>query len=480
MLRIATPFLSQPDPVRGGFNAVQFGLAETLMRLDDDLRPQPWLATSMRPVTPTAWEVRLRKGVTFQDGAPMDAEAVKASLERAVQLSAPAQTLLGLRAVTVRGPLELSLVTDTPTPHLPGLLTEPSTAIVNAVAAAARGGAFTDLPVTTAMFRVERYELDRRLVAVRYDGYWDGPAKVERLEVDVLSDASARFLALQSGQLDVAVDLPPESARQIDGDADLRTVAAAPVATIFAYLNQARAPFDDPRVRQAVAHAVPAAEAVVQTVLRGQGLPAAGMFPPAVLDCRVDRPYRHDPRAARRLLTEAGYVDSDGDGTVERNGRPLELVLLSYPQRPALTPTAEVLQSALAAVGIGVQIRVVEQIDEALGTDSWHAAMYFNNLAATGDPYGSLSRFFHTDGDANAGRYSDPAVDTAVDQLRGLTDRQQRRELACRTARGLARDVAVLPLAHPDHVYGVSKDVEGFDTAHPYFLYFVTNRIGTR
>jgi peptide/nickel transport system substrate-binding protein len=478
MLHVGTPFLSQPDPVRGGFNAVQFGLAETLMRLDTDLQPQPWLATSVQPVTATTWKVVLRKEVTFHDGAPMDAQAVKASLERAVKLSTVAKTLLGLEAVTVQGPLTLSIVTETPTPHLPGLLTEPSTAIVNAAAAEAQGEAFTDKPVTTAMFQVERYELDRKLVAVRYDGYWAGPAKTERLEVSVLPDASARFLALQSGQLDVAVDIQPESVRQIDGDDELRAVAAPPVATIFAYLDQARAPFDDVRVRRALAHAVPASEAVVQTVLRGQGQPAAGIFPPAVLNCSVEQPYQHDPQAARRLLAQAGFADGDGDGVVERDGRPLELVLLSYLQRPALTATAEILQSALAAVGVKVQVRVVEQIDDALGTDSWDAAMYFNNLAATGDPYGSLSRFFRTGGDANAGQYSDPAVDSAIDRLRGLTDRQQRRDLACQTEQELARDVAVLPLAHPNHVYGVGEGVRGFDTAHPYFLYFITEQIG--
>lgn len=477
VLRVGTPFLSQPDPVRGGFNAVQFGLAETLLRLDADLRPQPWLATAVVPRGAGAWAVILREGVTFHDGAPMDAQAVKASLERALELSAAAKTLLQLTAVTVEGPHALLLTTETPTPHLPGLLTEPSTAIVRAAAAETQGEAFTDRPVTTGLYRVERYELDRQLEAVRYDGHWAGPARAERLAVSVLSDATARSLALQSGQLDVAFDLPPESARRIDGDPNLRAVSAAPVSTIFTYLSQARGPFTDPRVRQALAHAVPAREAVVGSVLRGQGRPAEAIFPPAVLDCPVASPYPHDPAAARRLLSAAGYRDTDGDGVLERDGRPLELVLLTYPQRPALTPMAEVIQSALASVGVRVRIRLVEQIDEALERDTWDAAMYFNNLASTGDPHGSLSRFFRTGGDANAGRYSSPAVDRDIDRLRALTDREQRRTLACDIERELARDVAGLPLAHPTYVYGVASRVTGFDTAHPYFLYFMTGEI---
>lgn len=480
VLRVGTPFLSQPDPVRGGFNAVQFGLAETLMRLDTDLQPQPWLAVAVQPRSATVWEVRLRDGVTFHDGAPMDAQAVKASLERAVELSPSARTLLGVTAIIVDGPLTLSITTETPTPSFPGLLTEPSTAIVSATAAAAQGEAFTEKPVTTAMFQVERYQLDRELVAVRYDDYWGGPAETERLVVSVLSDASARFLGLQSGQLDIAVDIQPESVRQIEGDERLRAVAAAPVATIFAYLNQAHAPLNDVRVRQALAHALPRRDAVVQAVLRGQGDPAAGIFPPAVLDCAADQPYADEPELARELLAAAGYRDGDGDGVVERDGRPLELVLLSYPQRPALTPTAEILQSALAAVGVKVEIRVVEQIDEALERNGWDAGMYFSNLASTGDPYGSLSRFFRTGGDANAGRYSSPAVDHDIDRLRTLTGREQRSDLACRVERELIRDVAVLPLAHPDYVYGVGRGVRGFDSAHPYFLYFMTSEIGKR
>jgi peptide/nickel transport system substrate-binding protein len=477
-LRVGTPFLSQPDPARGGFNAVQFGLAETLMRLDTDLQPQPWLATAVQPQSPTMWEVRLREGVTFHDGMPMDAPAVKASLERAVEMSPSARTLLGLKTIRVDGPLTLSIVTEAPTPNFPGLLTEPSTAIVNAASAAAQGEAFTDRPVTTAMFRVERYELDRELVAVRYDGYWGQPPRTERLVVSVLTDASARFLGLQSGQLDVAVDIQPESVGQIQSDDELRTVAAAPIATIFTYLNQAQAPLNDLRVRQALAHALPPRETVVQAVLRGQGEPAAGIFPPTVLDCAADEPYRHDPEAARRLLASAGYRDSDRDGVVERDGQPLRLVLLSYPQRPALTPTAEILQSALAEVGVTVEIRVVEQIDQALERDTWQASMYFNNLAATGDPYGSLSRFFGTGGDANAGRYSNPTVDRDIEQLRTLTQRDQRRDLACQIERELARDVAVLPLAYPEYAYGVGPDVTGFDAAHPYFLYVMTSEIG--
>lgn len=479
-LRVGTPFLSQPDPVRGGFNAVQFGLAETLLRLGEDLQPQPWLATAVEPRSPTSWAVTLRPGVTFHDGTAMDASAVQASLERALELSASARGLLGVTGMQVEAPDVLLLTTASPTPHFPGLLTHPATAVVSAAAADRMGDAFTERPVTTAMFQVERYALDRELVATRYDGYWGGPARTRRLEVTVLADADARLLGLQSGQLDVAFDLAPAHVRQVAADDALRVVRPAPVATVFAYLDHSRPPLDDLRVRQAVAHAAPGRAALVDAVLRGQGQPAVGVFPPAVLGCRADEPYRHDPELSRGLLAAAGYRDDDGDGVRERDGQPLEITLLSYPQRALLAPTAEILQSALREVGVAVSIREVEQIDQALERDDWHAAMYFNNLAATGDPYGSLSQFFRTAGEANAGGYSSRAVDEGIDRLRGVTDREQRRALACQIQGTLTADVAVLPLTHPSHVYGASTAVAGFDTAHPYFLYFVTGELARR
>jgi peptide/nickel transport system substrate-binding protein len=102
-LRIVTPFLSQPlDPAKGGgFNAIQFGVGETLMRLDESFTPIPWLASEITAVDELNWRVVLRAGASFHDGAPVDANAVKAALERAVAEIPTAATLLDLAAITV-------------------------------------------------------------------------------------------------------------------------------------------------------------------------------------------------------------------------------------------------------------------------------------------------------------------------------------------------------------------------------------------
>lgn len=479
-LRIITPFLSLPDPAKGGgFNAVQFGVGETLMRLDETFTPVPWLATDLVPVDATTWRITLREGAVFHDGAPVDAAAVKASLERAIALIPTAATLLDLATITVVDARTLTLTTAEPNPRMPGLLTEPSTVIVNTQAAEAMSEeAFGGQPVMTGVFKIEQFVQDREAVLVRHDAHWDAPARSARVVVNVQSDANARMLALQSGQVDLAIDIRPEAVQVAEADQSLRVVRAAPVATMFMYLNQRKPLWQDARIRQALAYAVPPREALVQAVFRGEAIPAVGPIPPSVLTCDNLSGYTQDLNRARALLADAGFSDGDGDGLLERDGEPLRMLVLSYPQRPALTPMAEIIQANLQEIGIAMEIQSVEQINEALANQDWDGGMYFNNMAATGDPYGSLVQFYTTEGAANRGSYRNAEVEAAIAALQPITDRAERLRQSCAISQQLLDDAAIVPLVYPNYNYAVARSVVGFDTAHPYFLYLLTNAIG--
>ncbi len=111
-LRVGVPLLLQPpDPVIGGFNAVNTGLAETLFKLGRDLQPEPWLATGARRLDGHSWEITLQQGVQFHNGTLMDAAAVKASLERAVAKSPTVKVLLDIARLEVKAPFTLTITT---------------------------------------------------------------------------------------------------------------------------------------------------------------------------------------------------------------------------------------------------------------------------------------------------------------------------------------------------------------------------------
>jgi peptide/nickel transport system substrate-binding protein len=479
-LRVGVPLLLQPpDPVIGGFNAVNTGLAETLFKLGRDLSPEPWLATGARQLDGKTWEITLQQGVQFHNGTLMDAAAVKASLERAVAKSPTAKVLLDIAQLAVKDPFTLTITTNQPTRLMPALLAEPTSAIVDATAAQRMGHAFTERPVLTGPFMMERFQQDTEWVVVRHRAYWGPPPLVDRVIFVVLPDNLSRVLALQSGDIDIAHYLAPESVATVQGTANLAVVAAAPVALEYMYLNHRRAPWQDARVRTAIALAINR-EVLVKGVMQGQGTVATGPFPPAVLGCEQLQGYPYDPAHAKQLLGQAGYHDNDGDGFVEKDGQTLTMTLVTYRQRPELVPLAEAIQASLKSIGIKVAVRLVENINAALEQRDWDGGLYFSNMATTGDPYWALSQFFLSGGPANRGGFSSPRVDELTRQVGRASDRQARDQVACAASQAILEEVAVVPLLSPTFNYGESKHVVGFEAPHPFFLYFLDSTIGKR
>lgn len=481
-LRVGLPFLftnQNPDPHKGGgFHLVQTGVAETLFKLGKDLRPEPWLATGARQVDERTWEVALRQGVKFHNGDLMDAAAVKASLERSIAKSPVAKAVLDIARIEAKDSYTLTIVANNPSPILPGLLTDFNSVIVDAAAAQAKSDAFAEKPVLTGPFKVERLQQDKELVVVRHPEYWGPPPSVDRAIFLYIPDNNSRVLALQSGDIDLAVYIAPESVPTVRSASTLMVVPAAPVALEFIMLNHRREAWKDAGVRQAIALAINR-EALVKGVMQGQGTAATGPYPPAFLSCNQIQGHPFDPAKARQLLAQAGYQEKDGDGYVVKDGQTLTMTLLTYRQRPELVPMAEAVQASLKTVGIKVNVRAVEQITATLEQGDWDGSMYFNNMVTTGDPYWALSRFFATGGSANNGGYSSPRVDELTRQVGQATDRQMREQLACTASQVIVDELAIVPLLYPNINYGVSRKVIGLDEPHSFF-YIMDSSIGKR
>lgn len=479
-LRVGVPFLNQPpDPLRGGFFSIRHGLAETLFKLDKNLKLEPWLATGARRLDEKTWEITLRQRVKFHDGVLMDAAAVKASLERAIAKSPFAKIVLDIARIEVKGPLTLTIATNNPNLGLPGLLADPTSAIVNAAAAEAMGDAFTEKPVLTGPFKVEQFQLDKELVAVRHREYWGGSAPVDRVIFKYIPDNSSRVLALQSGDIDIAFQINAESTATVKGDSNLVVKSGVPTVLVFMHINHRREVWKDVRVRQAIALAIDR-EALVKNVMEGLGAPANGPFPPTMLSCNQLRGHPFAPARARQLLAQAGYQDKDGDGFVEKDGQTLTMTLLTYRQQAPLVVMAEAIQANLKNIGVKANIRIAEAPIPAIQQGDWDGTTWLRNTVTTGDPYYTLYEWFTAGGSANFGGYSDPRVEELAREVGQASDRQARERLACDASQVIVDEVAVVPLLFESLIYGVSRKVVGFDEPHPFFLYFMDNKIGKR
>lgn len=459
------------DPHQGfsGWSAVRYGVGETLFRFSDEMEAQPWLAESWEFVDRQTVRIRLREGVRFTSGRALDAQAAKECLERLVAVHDRAPSDLKIASLEAQGQ-ELIVHTAEPCPSLVNYLCDPYGAIVDVQAGAdgavAGTGPYRALEVS-----------DVRILLERNEDYWAGAPQPRRVEVLSITDGDTLTMALQSGELDAVYGLPYASYQLIEHDgfsvSDCSTSRA-----FFCEVNFASGVMQDAAVRQALARGIDK-EGFVETLLDGRGEPAVGPFPASMDfgDDRVTAP-GYDPDEARRILEEAGWVDTDGDGVREKDGQPLVLRWLTYPGRQELPLLAESVQATLRDIGFSVQVNSTANHFEVLKTGDWDVYASAMVLAPTGDP-----EFFFTscclDSSANNyGGYHSDEVESLAAQLHLEFDPQARGDLAVRMSQRILDDGAYVFASRL--VMGIvsREGVEGM-TAHPCDYYEVTASLRT-
>lgn len=484
-LKAGVIWLDSPlDPVEGAWAASQAGMAENLFRLSAaDLGPEPWLATGAVQIDPMSWEIGIREGVRFHNGSMMDAAAVKASLERTALLSPGTGERLAIESMEVKDPQTLIVNTMEPRPTLPGLFTISQTAIVDAAAADAAGqDNFLSAGAMTGPYVPTEYVLKERLVSVANDDYWGGAPPLAGIEHIAIPDTNSRELALQAGDIDFAINISPEGVERLGGLPDLHSrTAGAGTSVVMWWVNFERGTLSDPLVRQAVSHAIDRESIAGLVAPAGTGSFADLLLPEAMASCPGVAGPGYDPQLAGELLAQAGYVDSDGDGYVDKDGQTLEIVIGGYPQRFQLPIMAEAAQAMLDQAGIRAQVQITEW--SVVKEPAWDLFGWYNNVVDAGDPVLNVSKFVGLHADAsdsganNYGQYSNPELVNIIAQAGDVSDIQQRKQIACEALAVVAAETALLPVAHAYMVYGVNKQVSGFEP-HPHRLYMFDNRIG--
>jgi peptide/nickel transport system substrate-binding protein len=164
---------------------------------------------------------------------------------------------------------------------------------------------------------------------------------------------------------------------------------------------------------------------------------------------------------AEQLIDHAGW-EKNAQGIREKNGKLFEVTMLTYKQRPELPVIAEIIQAKLVKLGIKVNIRQVEKIDDALDGEDWDLAMYSMLTAPTGDPQYFLNLFYHSKGAANINGYSSPQLDSIIKQLNRTTEIDKRKQLARQAQRIINQDIPQSFIVHPMINMGIKKKVKGF------------------
>ncbi|MEO7822897.1 MAG: ABC transporter substrate-binding protein [Gemmatimonadaceae bacterium] len=451
---------------RLGMYPLNASICETLVRLTPDFQVEPWLATSWTYVGDNTYRFFLRRGVHFHDGSPFNALAVKYSID----LSVAAKTqysFLSANSVSVIDDSTVDIRPSLPNLRILEQLVHPT------YAAVARGSDPAVRPVCTGPFKFKEYVPLRHLSVERNERYWGPRAKLQQLTFRFIPDENTRALALRSGEVDAIFDVGRNMVAGLKATKGIHIVNSVPGSTLLIYMaTRGLPPHDylrDPLVRKAVAMAIDRS-VLVDRVLDGYATRVSTVNPPKVLGpyAAVVRGAPYDPRGAERLLDSAGWTRAARGGR-EKNGRPLELVMIvqSGPVDPAI---AEYVQAQLRAVGVGMRI---DRLDAA-GFDSRINRGEFDldiELPNQNDanPAFLLSVRWYQASNVRSARFmlAGRRFDSLVTGALSSPDHGQTQRLAAEAMHVLLdEEVGAIPLAGIYRIYAMTEGVRGF-AAHP-------------
>ncbi|MDK2880342.1 MAG: peptide/nickel transport system substrate-binding protein [Clostridia bacterium] len=465
------------DPGDGynGWYTMEFGMGETLVRVGEGMKIEPWLAESWTRVDEKTWKIKIRDNVKFHNGKILDGAAVKASLERTIGINERAPGLLDIASIEAQGN-EVIIKTNNPNPSFMTSLADPFATIVDAEAAEEMGDKFKENPVLTGPFKLKEYVRDERVVVVRNEEYWGKKAELKEVVFKYIPDANTRIMALQSGEIQVADKIPAEQVELLERNKELKVLSESSGRVHMLVFNLERPGLDDINVRKAINMAINRDD-LAQKVMSGTGIPAIGPFPPVLPFGGSElKGYHYDPAGAKRLLDEAGWK-TGSDGIRQKGGKKLEYTFLSYKSRPELPVIMEAIQSQLLDIGIKIEINNVENISEAMKGGDFDAAIYSFSTAPTGDPQYMLETVFLTGGDNNFGHYSSEKLDALGRKLQSTFDTEERKTIAKEAQQILIDDAAFAFLVYPKIITAVHKDVEGV-VITPTEWYFLNSNVG--
>lgn len=363
----------------------------------------------------------LRPGVRFHDGSALTAADVQASLDRARAAGStnPLHDLLSPVAA-VRLVDERTIDIDLARP-VADLLTYLGWGNLVVLSPAHRAEAATH-PVGTGPFRFVAWRKGDSVVLERNPDYWGPPARLSRVTFRVIPDASSALSALLAGDVDGYANFPvPESVASLERDPRFTVAIGSTEGETLLAINNRRAPFDDIRVRRALAMAIDRS-ALIQGAMYGYGQPIGSHFPPhdaAYVD--LTGRYPHDPDAARRLLREAGHP----------NGLD---VTLRLPPPYYARRSGEIIAAQLAAVGVRAHIQNIEWaqwLDQVFKNHDFDLTIVSHTEPMDYDIYSRSGYYF--------GYHSD-TYDARLEELIRTRDGAKRRDLLAALQRQLADD----------------------------------------
>lgn len=465
-----------------GWQVMRYGIGECLVHFDDKMNAEPWIAESWKVSDDKmSWTFKIRD-IKFSNGKPVTGEAVKKSIERTFARAPRAKAMFELDHITADGQ-NVTIYTKKPIATLPGMLGDPLFIIVDTDSDGkvdfAKQGPISTGPYMVKSFSKAKTELDKN------PNYYD-KVPFAHVVVNTIDDPNTRAMALQKGEIDMAVNIAPGDMQLFQDKKKFTISSISSIRDVLARMNVSNGHYlADKNVRKALIQSLDR-DTYSKVLLKDTFIPGGPLLPPS-LDYGFDKlkaeyPDNYNVENAKKLLADAGWKDTDGDGFVDKDGKDLELDFIYYSGRAELPLFAEATQSDAKKVGIKINLKNVDyNVLDGIGTRGEYDLLISNILTEqAGDPEVFINQYWKTNVNGsnpqNGSGYSNPAYDALSDQLASEFDPAKRKEIIFQMEKILQDDTAILIFGYPQTNMISSTKLKNADIK-PCDYYWITKDI---
>jgi peptide/nickel transport system substrate-binding protein len=443
---------------------VQDLVYDGLIRLDDNLKPVPDLATKWETPNPTTYIFTLRKDVKFQDGTPFTASDVKYTYDSILdpKFQAPYASLYEpIKSVDVIDNYTVKFTLKRP--YAP-LLSYLNLGIVPKHIGEKNDNSLATKPIGTGPYKMVSWDKNSKISFEANENYWAGAPKTKNITYYIIPDNTTRVAALESGDVDlVHSPVSPQDVQRIKGESDKYTVFDTEgLGYTYLDFNTKNSTLSDVKVRQAIAYLIDK-KTISSDIYQNMDKPAGSpLIPLSWAYSDSIKGFSYDPAKSKALFKEAGWTDSNGDGILDKNGKKLTITLSTHTEDPNRVQSVEYLQNVFKKNGIETKVSTSEfpTFSTNLMNGKFDIALVgWLNLT---DPDKAMYNQFYSTSGSNYGKYSNSTVDKLLDQGRSVLDQNKRKQIYQQAAQIVTNEVAYDVLLYQGYIAMYNNKLTGF------------------
>lgn len=408
----------------------------------------------------TVWTFQIRKGILFDDGTALDAEAVKFSFERTLKIGkGPADNIGSIKSMAVKDPYTLEItLKNAYGPFLQTLATDAASIIAPSVMAHEKDGDMAqgwlaENTFGSGPFRLAEWIRGQHAVLEAKPDYWGGAPKIKKVVIRFMSESSDRRMALERGDIDIAENILIDQVPALEKNPSLSVGRYPSQLVEYVYINNQVAPLDNKDIRQALCYAVDY-RGIIDYVLQGNGVQMRGPVPKGMWGHKDDL-FQHsrDVAAAKQLLKKAGAEN-------------LSLTLIYSSRRSSWEQIATILQSNFADIGVTLNLELmanptlrdrVDKGDFELCLGAWSPDF--------ADPYMFMNFWFDSDLwglPGNRSFYKNPNVDELIRKAASISSQDERTRLYHKAQEIIMEDAPYIFLYQVQTIVPLRKNIHGY------------------